>query len=207
MFAVMSIHSLNLPPTLSLAGKSAIVTGSSRGIGRGLALLLAQRGAVVAITYTSDSSTALAESLAAEINALTRACIIKADLASADCGPEIIQGALRGLGVAKIDILVNNAAVGPPPLPATDFDGKAYDETMNINVRAPILLVKELLPVLSRNDGRIINMCVLKTLLLPTIGGESLSQLTSSRLAHQLLPNSPCRCALSTPSPRPLSSR
>ncbi len=156
----MSSNSFVLPPSLSLAGKAAIVTGSSRGIGRGLALVLAQRGAVVAITYTSDSSTAQAESLATEINALTRACIIKADLASIDCGPEIIQGALQGLGVAKIDILVNNAAVGPPPLPATDFDSKEYDSTMKINLRAPMLLVKELLPVLSEKDGRIINMCV-----------------------------------------------
>ena len=156
----MSTHYLPLPPSLSLAGKSAIVTGSSRGIGRGLALLLAQRGAAVAITYTSENSTAQAESLADEINALTRACIIKADLANLDCGPKIIQGALQGLGVDKIDILVNNAAVGPPPLPATDFDDKEYDTTTNINVRAPMLLVKELLPVLSQVDGRIINMCV-----------------------------------------------
>jgi NAD(P)-dependent dehydrogenase (short-subunit alcohol dehydrogenase family) len=114
----------------------------------------------VAITYTSDNSTAKSESLADEINALTRACIIKADLADLDCGPKIIQGALRGLGVDKIDILVNNAAVGPPPLPATDFDAKEYDVTMNINVRAPMLLFKELLPVLGGKDGRIINMCV-----------------------------------------------
>lgn len=154
----MSPKSHGLPPSLSLTGKSAIVTGSSRGIGRGIALLLAQRGAAVAITYTSDDSTPKAESLAAEINALTRACIIKADLAHLDCGPEIIQGALRGLGVAKIDILVNNAAVGPPPFPATAFDAKEYDVSMNINVRAPMLLVKELLPVLSEKDGRIVNM-------------------------------------------------
>jgi short chain dehydrogenase len=97
----MSSQPPTLPPSLSLAGKSAIVTGSSRGIGRGLALLLAQRGAAVAITYTSDHSTAQAESLSAEINALTRASIIKADLASPDCGRKVIQGALRGLGVDK----------------------------------------------------------------------------------------------------------
>jgi NAD(P)-dependent dehydrogenase (short-subunit alcohol dehydrogenase family) len=45
--------------------------------------------------------------------------------------------------LTKIDILVNNAAVGPPPLPATDFDAEEYNLTMNINVRAPMLLVKE----------------------------------------------------------------
>lgn len=149
-----------LPPSLSLAGKAAIVTGSSRGIGRGLALLLAQRGASVAITYTSDTSTTQAESLAAEINGLTRACIIKADLGDLDCGPKIIQGALRGLSVERIDILVNNAAVGSPPLPATDFDAKEYERTMNVNVRALMLLVKELLPVMSGNGARIINMYV-----------------------------------------------
>jgi short-subunit dehydrogenase involved in D-alanine esterification of teichoic acids len=155
----MSTKSLTLPPSLSLAGKSAIVTGSSRSIGRGLALILAQRGAAVTIIYTSDNSTAQAQSLAAEINALTRACIIKADLTDLDYAPKIIQGALRGLAVDKIDILVNSTARGPPPLPATDFDIKEYDITMNINVRAPMLLVQELLPALSTKDGRIINMC------------------------------------------------
>jgi 3-oxoacyl-[acyl-carrier protein] reductase len=164
----MSSNSQSLPPSLSLAHKSAIVTGSSRGIGRGLALLLAQRGAAVAITYTSDNSTAQAESLAAEINALTRACIIKVDLGDLDCGPKIIQGALRGLGVNKIDILVNNAATGPPPFPATNFDPKEYEVTMNVNVRGPMLLVKELLPVMSGKDARIINMYVRKDAVFET---------------------------------------
>lgn len=156
---IMSIKSFVLPPSLSLAGKSAIVTGSARGIGRGIALLLAQHGAAVAITYTSDNSTAKAEFLATEINNLTRACVIKADLADLDCGPKIIQGALRGLGVDKIDVLVNNAAVGPPPFSATAFDAQEYEVSMNINVRAPMLLLKELLPVLSEKDGRVINVC------------------------------------------------
>jgi NAD(P)-dependent dehydrogenase (short-subunit alcohol dehydrogenase family) len=63
--------------------------------------------------------------------------------------------------LTKIDILVNNAAVGPPPLPATDFDAEEYNLTMNINVRAPMLLVNEqLLPALSGKDARVINMCV-----------------------------------------------
>jgi 3-oxoacyl-[acyl-carrier protein] reductase len=160
LVVIMSIKSLVLPPSLSLAGKSAIVTGSSRGIGRGIALLLTQSGAAVAITYTSDNSTAKVESLAAESNNLTRACVIKANLADLDCGPKIIQGALRGLGVDKMDVLVNNAAVGPPPFPATAFDAQNYEVSMNINVRAPMLLLKELLPVLSEKDGRVINMCV-----------------------------------------------
>jgi NAD(P)-dependent dehydrogenase (short-subunit alcohol dehydrogenase family) len=92
----------------------------------------------------------------------------------------VIQGALRGLGVNKIDILVNNAAVGPPPLPATDFGAEEYDLTMNINVRAPMLLVKELLPVLSGKNSRIINMCVKKGQSFKTGPSRSASSSSSS---------------------------
>ena len=158
----MSSRTLPLPPSLSLVGKAAIVTGSSRGIGRAIALLLAKHGAKVAITYTSSSSTEQAQSLAAEIDALPHsgACIVQADLEALDCGPKVIEGALRGLDVKNIDILVNNAAKSSAPHPATDFDLEGFDMSMNLLVRAPMLLVKELLPVMAEKDGRIINMYV-----------------------------------------------
>jgi len=105
--------SLSLPPSLSLASKSAIVTGSSRGIGTAIALTLASRGANIAITYTSSSSTAKAQEMALQIRNLGRkVCIIQCDLEDENCGDIIIEKALEGLGVKEIDILVNNAALG-----------------------------------------------------------------------------------------------
>ena len=149
----------SLPSCLSLSNKVAIVTGSSRGIGHEIALELARRGASISIVYTSQSSTTRAESLAAEINTMTKACVIQANLEDLDCGEKIIHGTLKGLACEKIDILVNNAAkVGVSPLPASEFDQESFESNMDVNVRAPMLLVKHLLPVIAEQDGRIINM-------------------------------------------------
>jgi NAD(P)-dependent dehydrogenase (short-subunit alcohol dehydrogenase family) len=94
--------SAGLPPSLSLLGKSAIIAGASRGIGSAVALSLASRGANIAITYASDSSTSKAENIAAKVRALGReAIIIKCDVAREDCGKVIVQQALRGFGVEE----------------------------------------------------------------------------------------------------------
>lgn len=106
----------DLLPSLSLHSKSAIVTGATRGIGRELALILAARGANVAIVYTSDSSKSSADELVKLIEAIgRRACSIQTDLQDKDCGVSIVQEALRGLSVRSIEILVNNAALFTPP--------------------------------------------------------------------------------------------
>lgn len=138
----------------------AIVTGSSRSIGAHLAKVLSDRGAKIAICYTSDSSTEQAQAFADEINNKRsgHACIVKADLADPNCGKAIVQGCLKGLGTDTIDILVNNAAISPGPRPATDVNADELTDTMNVNVRAPMLVVQELLPHLAKKDGRIINM-------------------------------------------------
>lgn len=109
----------NLPPTLSLEGKSAIVTGATRGIGKEVAIALASRGANIAIVYTSDRSTAAAIGLVGWFqNQGRKACSIQIDLQEADCGNRIVQAALEGLGVATVEILVNNAALWTPPSPS-----------------------------------------------------------------------------------------
>ncbi|RAL08879.1 SDR family NAD(P)-dependent oxidoreductase [Aspergillus homomorphus CBS 101889] len=113
-----------LPNSISLAGKTAIVTGGSRGIGAGIALELASRGANVALVYHSESSTAKAEKVAAQIAELGRkAALIRVDLSSLECGQQVIHQTLAQLKVPHIDILVNNAAADPPfrPLLETDF--------------------------------------------------------------------------------------
>ena len=119
----------SLPSNLSLANKVAIVTGASRGIGAGIAVELARRGAKLALVYRSDTSTPLAEKVAAQIRELgSTATLIQTDLNYLDCGKTIIQKTLQGLSVQEIHILVNNAAVDPPLHKTIYFDPSFFEE-------------------------------------------------------------------------------
>ena len=120
---------VSLPSNLSLANKVAIVTGASRGIGAGIAVELAKRGAKVALVYRSDASTPLAEKVADQIKDVgSTAVLIQADLNSLECGKTIIDQTLRGLSVQEIHILVNNAAVDPPLHKTIDFNPSFFEE-------------------------------------------------------------------------------
>ena len=119
----------SLPQSISLANKIAIVTGASRGIGAGISVELARRGAKVALVYRSESSTPLAEKVAAEIESLgSKAKLIRADLNSLECGRHVVAETLSGLGVEHVDILVNNAAVDPPLHKTVEFDPAFFEE-------------------------------------------------------------------------------
>lgn len=119
----------SIPPSLSLSNKVAIVTGASRGIGAGIAIELANRGAKVALVYRNDSSTPLAGKIAAQIQHLgSQATLIQADLESLECGRVVVNKTLEGLGVKYIDILVNNAAVDPPLHTTVDFDPEFFEK-------------------------------------------------------------------------------
>ena len=119
----------SLPSNLSLVNKVAIVTGASRGIGAGIAVELARRGAKLALVYRSDTSTPLADNVAAQIKELgSTAVLIQADLNDVDCGQTIIQKTLQGLSVQEIHILINNAAVDPPLHKTIDFDPAFFEE-------------------------------------------------------------------------------
>ena len=119
----------SLPASLSLSNKSAIVTGASRGIGAGIAIELAKRGAKVALVYRSDKSTPSAEKVATQVRELGgTAVLIQQDLNTPDCGEIIIEKALQGLSVKEIHILINNAAVDPPLHKTVDFDPAFFEE-------------------------------------------------------------------------------
>ncbi|MEV0228633.1 SDR family NAD(P)-dependent oxidoreductase [Nonomuraea sp. NPDC050786] len=91
-----------------LAGKVALVTGGSRGIGSAIVQRLARDGAAVALTYTSTADKAQAVADQIEANG-GRALVIKADNADADAVTNAVEQTVRELG--RIDILVNNAMV------------------------------------------------------------------------------------------------
>jgi 3-oxoacyl-[acyl-carrier protein] reductase len=136
-----------------LKGKAALVTGASRGIGRGIALRLARDGADVAITYVSSPDKA--EAVVAEITKLgRRAVAIKADSADAASVTASVDKAHKEFG--KLDILVNNAgiAAGGP------FDQMALadvDRLISVNVRSVVLASQAAAKVMGQG-GRIISI-------------------------------------------------
>ncbi|OBT61800.1 hypothetical protein VE03_08758 [Pseudogymnoascus sp. 23342-1-I1] len=143
---------------LSLANKTAIVTGASRGIGAGIALELARHGAKIVITYTSSGSSKSVDELISQINNLDNgasAIGIQADLRQIPAAQAIVEATLSRFG-PKVDILVNNAGVELVK-PLQDITASDFSYVYDLNVRAPLLLTQAVLPHL-RAPGRIINI-------------------------------------------------
>jgi 3-oxoacyl-[acyl-carrier protein] reductase len=142
-----------------LAGKVALVTGSSRGIGRAIAKRLAEDGALVIINYASGAEAA--NSLAAEIaTGGGEALAIQARLGSAAETKKlfsVFESALRGRdGGARLNILVNNAGVGHFGK-VSEATEENFDEVFAANTKAPFLVTKSALPFLAPRS-RIINI-------------------------------------------------
>jgi 3-oxoacyl-[acyl-carrier protein] reductase len=131
-----------------LSGQTALVTGSSRGIGRAIALKLASEGATLLLHYRENESAA--ESVAREIPGSSR--IVQADLRS----PQEIERMFEALAGTRLDILVNNAGVwGPSPLGLTS--AQQLDNMLDLNVKGLFLVTQAALP-LFRDGGGIINL-------------------------------------------------
>ncbi|MBM7791304.1 SDR family NAD(P)-dependent oxidoreductase [Tenggerimyces flavus] len=140
-----------------LDGKTALVTGGSRGIGRAIAERLASDGALVAVHYGSNE-TAAKEAVAAIEAAGGRAFAVRALLGTPGDVDTLFAGLERGLEGRGLDIVVNNAAIqgyGASTLEgATEAD---FERTFAINARAPLFIVQRALPLMSEG-GRIINI-------------------------------------------------
>lgn len=140
---------------MELAGKVAVVTGGSRGIGRAITLELARSGADVVINYFRNP--APAQETAREVEALGRkTLLIKAHVGEPERVKELFQEVKETLG--GVDILVNNAASGVQR-PAMELETKHWDWTLDINARGPWLCAKEAAPMMAaRGGGRIVNI-------------------------------------------------
>jgi 3-oxoacyl-[acyl-carrier protein] reductase len=142
----------------SLSGKVAIVTGASRGIGHGIALELAKRGAKVVLTYTSASSEKAVNDLIAQVQSLKNgadAIACRTDLSSLEAPKLIVDATTTHFG-PHIDILVNNAGM-EKVVPFADLTVEDYTQVFDLNVRAVLFLSQAVLPHL-RKPGRIINI-------------------------------------------------
>jgi short-subunit dehydrogenase len=140
-----------------LRGRNAILTGASRGLGVYIARALAAEGVNLAL---AARTLAPVEELAQELSASgVRAVAIRADVAVAADRTALLQRAAAALG--DIDILVNNAAL-ETNLAFADFSLSAIDEMLNVDLVAPVLLTRELLPqLLERKQGHIVNIASL----------------------------------------------
>jgi NAD(P)-dependent dehydrogenase (short-subunit alcohol dehydrogenase family) len=137
-----------------LSGKSVLVTGGARRIGRQIALTLAEAGADVAITYRNSKTEA--SQAAAEIVALgSRAVAIECDVRAEDSVRTAVAAAVAGFG--SLDVLVNNAAVYETA-PLDSMTVEQWDAVFATNTRGPFLVAREALAHLRAAQGRIINI-------------------------------------------------
>lgn len=138
-----------------LDGKVAIVTGSSRGIGKAIALKLAQKGAKVVVNYAG--SQAAAEEVVATIkNAGGEAFSFKADVSVETEVNELIKATSEAFG--KIDILVNNAGITKDNL-LMRMKEADWDAVLNTNLKGVYLCTKAVIkPMMKQRYGKIINI-------------------------------------------------
>ncbi|MCJ7689631.1 MAG: SDR family oxidoreductase [Clostridiaceae bacterium] len=140
---------------MNLKGKVAIVTGASRGIGKGIAIELAKAGACIVINYKSNDEAA--EKTLQEIRELgVYAMIIKGDVSDYEFSKMMIKTTVQKLG--KIDILVNNAGISKIGL-FMDEEPEEWDNIINVNLKGTINcshnVVKEMI---KQKSGSIINI-------------------------------------------------
>ncbi len=137
----------------SLAGRVALVTGGSGGIGRAIVLALSAAGVSVAIGY--GASDAAAQQLAGQITAAGgRAAALSADLAYAAEVARLTEDTEHAFG--PVDVLVSNAGMGQLQRLET-IEVEEFDETIAVNLRAPFLLAQRLVPPMAeRGFGRVL---------------------------------------------------
>ena len=173
-----------------MSNRTAIVTGAARRIGAAIACELHQLGMDVIVHY--HHSAAAAHALVQKLNARRPGSVhaMAADLSSTDSCLALI-GKAHAVN-NRLDVLVNNAAVFYPT-PLMELNDAAWDECINVNLKAPLFLSRAAVPALTQSSGCIINIAdihadrPLKNYILYSIGKAGLIMLTRA-LARELGP-------------------
>jgi 3-oxoacyl-[acyl-carrier protein] reductase len=140
---------------MDFGGKTALVTGASRGIGRAIALRFAQAGANVVVNYNARADAA--EEVAAQVRAAgAEPLVLQADVASGADVDRLVQASVEKF--QRIDVLVNNAGITRDTLlmRMTEDD---WDSVITTNLKSAFLMTKAVLrPMLRQRGGRIVNI-------------------------------------------------
>ncbi len=139
----------------ALAGKVALVTGGSRGIGRAVALELARRGADVVVNYVLKAEAALQVVAGVEAHGC-RGLAVQSDVGDAAQAAALVQTTLSALG--RLDILVNNAGVTRDAL-LVRMREQDWDEVLRVNLKGAFNMAQAAArPMMRQRSGRIINI-------------------------------------------------
>jgi NAD(P)-dependent dehydrogenase (short-subunit alcohol dehydrogenase family) len=154
---------------MELKGKTAIVTGSGRGIGEGIALVLAREGANLVINdrkVTQD-----AEGVVKKIKALGgNAIAVEADISKKNEVTAMAEAAVKQFGA--IDILVNNAGIESHPVLTSELAEETWDRVLNVNLKGTFLCCQAVIPqMIKQKKGRIINIGSTASIRIAFFGG------------------------------------
>ncbi len=140
---------------MNLDNKIAIVTGAGQGIGKAIAIRLAEAGADVAIL---DLNIDAAKSVAQEIEGIGRRSLpIQADVTQSKDVNAAVENVISTLG--RVDILVNNAGIAGRTLPLTDLEEADWDAVIGVNLTGVFLCCKAVIgPMIAQDYGRIVNI-------------------------------------------------
>lgn len=140
-----------------LKGKCAVITGSTKGIGKAIAMKYASLGCDIVINYRSDSDEVNARELNEEIGKLgVNTLIIKANVADFEEAKNLVEKAKEKFG--RVDILVNNAGITKDNL-VLRMTENDFDSVINVNLKGSFNCLKAVTPImLKQKSGKIINM-------------------------------------------------
>ncbi len=181
-----------MKPELEIKGKIALVTGASRGIGKAIALKLAEKGAKIAVNYKTNKE--LAEKVVKEIEEQGgEARAYRADVADYNQVKKMVEEILKDFGT--IHILVNNAGVIAKTFSVMEISDEEWDTILNTNLKGAFNCIKAVAPIMIKNgEGKIINISSVAGKMGGTVGPAyaaskaGLIGLTFS-VAQELLPH------------------
>jgi NAD(P)-dependent dehydrogenase (short-subunit alcohol dehydrogenase family) len=147
--------------TLPLAGRIALITGASRGIGRATAVRLARAGAAIVLAARTEPDLSAVAEIIRTLG--MEALVVPTDVIDDQQLEALVDATLARFG--HIDLLVNNAGGGPPRTPVVKARIMDWEWTLRVNLWATMVLTKLVLPsMIERRSGAIVNICSLASL-------------------------------------------